>query len=165
MLGNLREKILSWGAKILLGLLIVSFALWGIGDYTTGNLGKDETVATIGEREISSRELKTQVDLSILRMRQVLGQELTNEQAISLGIVDQTLKGIVQETLLSEGAGEAGLMVGDESLGIAIRNDRQFKNRDGRFDRSIFQQALNRSGLNENSFAELYRKELLQEQL
>ena len=37
---NFRKKILSWGAKLLLGLLIISFALWGIGDYTMG--GKDE---------------------------------------------------------------------------------------------------------------------------
>ena len=165
MLGNLREKILSWGAKILLGLLIVSFALWGIGDYTTGNVSKEEAVVTIGEREISSRELESQVETSIARMRQFLGQDLTNQQAFSLGIVDQTLKGMVQETLLSEGASDAGLIITDETVGRSIRGDRQFQNRDGIFDRNIFNQALNRSGLNESTYAELYREELLQNQL
>ena len=61
MIGNFREKLLSWGAKLLLGLIIISFALWGIGDYTTNTGGDGQIVAEIGEQEISSRELESQI--------------------------------------------------------------------------------------------------------
>ena len=80
MLGNFREKILSWGAKLLLGLLIISFGLWGIGDYTTNTGGDDQIVAEIGGQEISSRELESQIQVSISRMREILGQNITNER-------------------------------------------------------------------------------------
>ena len=84
MLGNFRERILSWGAKLLLGLLIISFGLWGIGDYTTNTGGEDQIVAEIGGQEISSRELESQIQVSISRMREILGQNITNEQAFEV---------------------------------------------------------------------------------
>ena len=50
---NFRKKIISWGAKLLLGLLIISFALWGIGDYTMGGKDGDEIIAQVGDQTIS----------------------------------------------------------------------------------------------------------------
>ena len=120
MLGNFREKILSWGAKLLLGLLIISFGLWGIGDYTTNTGGDDQIVAEIGGQEISSRELESQIQVSISRMREVLGQNITNEQALAFGIVDQTLNGMVQEIIFSEGARNTGLIISDDLLNQEI---------------------------------------------
>ena len=165
MLGNFREKILSWGAKLLLGLLIISFGLWGIGDYTTNTGGDDQIVAEIGGQEISFRELESQIQVSISRMREVLGQNITNEQAFAFGIVDQTLNGMVQEIILSEGARNTGLIISDDLLNQKIRNDKQFKNRAGQFDRNVFQQSINRAGYSEGTYVDLYRRELLQKQL
>ena len=165
MLGNFREKILSWGAKLLLGLLIISFGLWGIGDYTTNTGGDDQIVAEIGGQEISSRELESQIQVSISRMREVLGQNITNEQALAFGIVDQTLNGMVQEIIFSEGARNTGLIINDDLLNQEIRSDKQFKNRAGQFDRNVFQQSINRAGYSEGTYVDLYRRELLQKQL
>jgi len=165
MLGNFREKILSWGAKLLLGLLIISFGLWGIGDYTTNPGGDDQIVAEIGGQEISSRELESQIQVSISRMREILGQNITNEQALSLGIVDQTLNGMVQETIFAEGASNTGLIISDDLLNQEIRGDKQFNNRAGQFDRNVFQQSINRAGYSEGTYVNLYRRELLQKQL
>ena len=71
----------------------------------------------------------------------------------------------IKEQLFLEGAREAGLMITDELLRQEIRNDRQFKSTNGQFDRNIFFQEINRAGYNEDSYSELYRKELLQKQL
>ena len=62
---NFRKKIISWGAKLLLGLLIISFALWGIGDYTMGGKDSDETIAQVGDHTISGRDLKFRVNNSV----------------------------------------------------------------------------------------------------
>ena len=48
MLGSFREKILSWGAKVLFGLLIISFGLWGIGDYNISGSNGNDAIAEVG---------------------------------------------------------------------------------------------------------------------
>ena len=56
MLNVLRQKAGSWVVKVLLLLLVVSFAIWGIGDVFFGG-GQNPTVAKVGGSEISASEL------------------------------------------------------------------------------------------------------------
>ena len=52
MLGSFREKILSWGAKVLFGLLIISFGLWGIGDYNISGSNANDAIAEVGAASV-----------------------------------------------------------------------------------------------------------------
>ncbi len=164
MLGSFREKVLSWGAKVLFGLLIISFGLWGIGDYNISGSNADDAIAEVGGRAITGRDLDAEVQRAMARMRRLLGPDFSDEQARALGIIDQTLNTLVRKNVFIAGAEEAGLIVTDEVLGQAIRNDDQFKTA-GQFDRQAFFQALNTTGLSEPAFAALYRFQLLQNQL
>ena len=164
MLGTFRDKILSWGAKILFGLLIVSFGLWGIGDYNISGSSGNDAVAEVGNRAITGRELETQVQNAMSRMRRLLGPEFTDEQARAMGLIDQTLNTLVQQNIFLAGAEAAGLIVNDELLGQAIRDEDQFKS-GGQFNRNAFFQALHNAGLSEAAYTKLYRGQLLQTQL
>ncbi|MDG2033768.1 MAG: SurA N-terminal domain-containing protein, partial [Rhodospirillales bacterium] len=164
MLGSFREKILSWGVKILFGLLIISFGLWGIGDYNMSGSNANDAIAEVGGRSITGRDLDTEVQNAMTRMRRLLGPDFSDEQARSLGIIDQTLKTLVRKNVFIAGAEKTGLIVNDDALGQAIRNDDQFKT-GGQFDRQAFFQALNTAGLSEAAFSSLYRVQLLQNQL
>ena len=55
MLNALRKGVGSWVAKIFLGVLILSFGVWGIGDIFRG--GKQAVLATIGGTKITNSEL------------------------------------------------------------------------------------------------------------
>ena len=156
MLGSFREKILSWGAKVLFGLLIISFGLWGIGDYNISGSNANDAIAEVGDRAITGRELDTEVENAMARMRRLLGPDFSDEQARALGIIDQTLNALVRKNILIAGAEKAGLIVDDDVLRQAIRNDDQFKS-GGQFDRQAFFQALNAAGLSEAAFAAVYR--------
>ncbi len=164
MLGSFREKILSWGVKILFGLLIISFGLWGIGDYNMSGSNANDAIAEVGDRAITGRDLDTEVQNAMARMRRLLGPDFSDEQARALGIIDQTLNTLVRKNVFIAGAEKTGLIVNDDVLGQAIRNDDQFKT-GGKFDREAFFQALNTAGLSEAAFASLYRVQLLQNQL
>ena len=164
MLGSFREKILSWGAKVLFGLLIISFGLWGIGDYNYSGSNANDAIAEVGGRAISGRDLEAEVQNAMARMRRLLGQDFSDEQARALGIIDQSLDTLVRKNVFIAGAEKTGLIVNDEVLGQAIRNDDQFKAA-GQFDRQAFFQALNAAGLSEQAFASMYRVQLLQNQL
>ncbi len=162
---NFRKKIISWGAKLLLGLLIISFALWGIGDYTMGGKDGDEIVAQVGDQTISGRDLKFRVNNSVDRMRKIFGEKVSSEQLMAMGVIDQTLENLIEESLFTQYSQKLGLIISDEILGTEIRTDKQFLDSSGKFHRDKFRQLINRLGYNEKTFMELYRKELIQRQL
>ena len=162
---NFRKKIISWGAKLLLGLLIISFALWGIGDYTMGGKDGDEIIAQVGDQTISGRDLKFRVNNSVDRMRKIFGEKVSSEQLMAMGVIDQTLDNLIEESLFTQYAQKLGLVISDEILGTEIRTDKQFLDSSGKFHRDKFRQLINRLGYNEKTFMELYRKELIQRQL
>ena len=162
---NFRKKILSWGAKLLLGLLIISFALWGIGDYTMGGKDENEIIAQVGDQKISGSDLKFRVNNSIDRMRTLFGEKVSTEQLMAMGVIDQTLDSLIEESLFTQYSQKLGLIISDDILGAEIKTDKQFLDSSGKFHRDKFRQLINRLGYNEKTFMELYRKELIQRQL
>ncbi len=164
MLGTFRDKILSWGAKILFALLIVSFMLWGVGDYIGPATQADE-VAAVGSVKISGNDLQDQVQTSTRRLSAALGQPVTNEQARAFGIVDQTLETMVQRALFQESANQLGLLVQPEMAAREIRDDGRFKSVTGEFNRNIFDQAVSQMGLNEALFLQRYQRDILRGQM
>ena len=71
MLQALRSTVGSWVVKILFALLILSFAVWGIGDIFRGRT--DTTVAEVGDVKISTQELDNAFRQELNRLRQMLG--------------------------------------------------------------------------------------------
>jgi peptidyl-prolyl cis-trans isomerase D len=58
MLQAIRSKAGSFIVKLLFGLLILTFGIWGIGDIFR-NRGTDTVVATVGDQSIRADELQT----------------------------------------------------------------------------------------------------------
>ena len=75
MLSVLRESVGGWVAKIFIGLLALSFAVWGIADVFSGYRGT--ALAVVGEQEITVDEFNFAFQRSIRTLSQRLGQNLT----------------------------------------------------------------------------------------
>jgi len=90
MLDAMRRGALNWLSKILLALLVVAFAVWGVADVFRG-YGRG-TLARIGNTEISVDEYRQayQDELGSIQ-RRMGGRRLTSEQAKLLGIEQRTL--------------------------------------------------------------------------
>ena len=59
MLQDIRDRATSWVAYIIIGLLILSFAMWGIQEYFGG--GGAAPVANVNGNEITLPEFNQQV--------------------------------------------------------------------------------------------------------
>ena len=57
MLEALRKATANWIAKLFIGLLVLSFAVWGVADIF-GGYGR-RTVAKVGDTEISYQDFQT----------------------------------------------------------------------------------------------------------
>ena len=100
MLNSLRRNASSWVVKVLLLMLVVSFAIWGIGDIFYGS-GHNPTVATVGDAEIPAHELAEAFNRAVANLQRQLGPEFDRERAIQLGVMQQTLQDLIGQRLIN----------------------------------------------------------------
>lgn len=164
MLQAIRSKATSFIVKMLFGLLIVTFGIWGIGDiFRVGSTST--TVATVGDREITADQVNQQVQQQLQRLRSVFGNDLDAEQAKKLGVVDQALDGLVSSTLIELEINRLGLAIGDQAVRDAILANPAFRGQNGQFDRNLYDQVLAANNLSDARFEAMERSDLLKQQL
>ncbi|MBM3565166.1 MAG: hypothetical protein FJX42_03515, partial [Alphaproteobacteria bacterium] len=157
VLAVLRQHSGSIGVKILMGLLILSFAAWGVSDVFSPK-GGDRVVATVGSQTIDAVDVERRVENELRRMRDLLGPRFDREQVRAFGLHRAVLDQLIREAVLDQAARRLGLVVSDEVLRVAIEADPAFKGPLGTFDRNRFQQVLSNAGLSENAYIALLRR-------
>lgn len=145
MLDSLRKAASTWVAKVLLGLLVLSFAVWGISGSIFGGPGSN--VLTAGETGVSIVDYRLAYDRQINVMSRQFGTRLTREQAQALGIDQQVLSQLIAGALLDEQAGEMELGLSEDRLAQLTAEDPAFQGPDGRFDRRQFEYVLRQVGM------------------
>ena len=148
---------------VLMGLLIVSFAVWGVGDMLRGFTS--DTVAKVGSTKISQQDYSNKLQTELYRLQRQLRQPLTPQQARALGLDAQVLDRMIDDAAFDERARQMGLAISDDTIADAVRNDPGLKGPDGKFDTAKFNEYLRDSGLNERSFIIQQRDVYLRQQL
>lgn len=167
MMQGLRNASKTWLGKTVVGILfaflIVSFAIWGIGDIFRG--GARNTVATVGKTEIGLEQVRTAYQNEVQRLSRRLRQNITPDQARALGLDQQILSRLVTEAALDNEARALGLSIGDDVVARSIVEDQNFRNASGQFDRGLFNELLRQAGMNEATYVREQRAALLRNQL
>lgn len=163
MLDALRRGATSWVAKILLGLLCFSFAIWGVADVFTG-FGQG-AIATVGEEQISSDRFQQAYQDEMNSISEQIGRRLTPEQARAFGLDARVLARLVGSSALEQHARELNLRLSDVALAEGLKRDPNFQGSDGKFSRTGFEGMLRQMGMSEHGFFQLRRKDELREQI
>src|SRR5690349_13260398 len=90
MLELMRRFATTLAGKILGGLLLIGLAGFGISNVIL-DLGSD-TVATVGDVNISSNDFRRAYDARLSQIAQQTGQQPTNEQAQAMGVTGSVLQ-------------------------------------------------------------------------
>ena len=158
MLHALRNSVNSLGAKILLGLLVLAFAAWGLEGVFAA---RTQTVAaTVGEAEIEIQDFAREFDGRLQTLRRTTGSSLTAEDARRSGFDQIVLSQMATQKALSEEARTLGLDASDTAVSQAIVRAPQFLDAYGKFDRTAYDQTLRRNGLRQNQYEESIREDL-----
>ena len=163
MLRSLRETTGSWVVKIFLGLIMLSFTVWGVGDVLQGP--SDSTVAVVGNAEITANNFSTSYQREYQRLANRFGGRLSNEDARNLGLIDVTLQQVIGQALFQQAAADLELTASDTVIVADIRANPTFRNAVGQFDPLIFEQALANNGFNEASYVAAARRDIARDQL
>src|ERR1043165_3386418 len=154
MLRGMRQASANWLGRIVmavvLGMIAVSFAIWGIGDIFRG-FGRS-TVAKIGSTEITTEQFRQIYNDRIQQLGRELGRPISPEQARLLRLDQQLAGQLVAEAALDQRARQLRLNVSDADVAKQITNDPTFKSPTGQFDRARFEQIIRNAGYTEQRF-------------
>lgn len=154
MLRGIRQASANWLGRavmaVVLGLIAVSFAIWGIGDIFRG-FGRS-TVAKIGSTEITVDQFRQIYNDRLQQLSRELGRPVTPDQARALQLDQQLAGQLVAEAALDQRARQLRLNVPDAEIARQITNDPSFKGPNGQFDRARFDQIIRGAGYTEARF-------------
>jgi peptidyl-prolyl cis-trans isomerase D len=159
MLQAIRSRAGSFLVKVLFGLLILTFGVWGIGDIFTKR-ATDQAVATVGDHSIRAEELQAALRPTLERLNARFGSTIDPQQAKKLGIVDEVLDDLINRSLLDQEAARLRLEVSDQVIRSAVTDNPRFRTPDGRFDRALFNAVLAQNRLTEDQFVAMMRRDI-----
>lgn len=165
MMDNLRAASNHVVLKIILGLIILSFVLTGVGNYLIG--GNGDYAAKVNGQEISRAQLDRAFNNERSRQQQMLGEQfsqLAGNAGYMQQIRQQALSQLVDEMLLDQYAKELKLAISDEQIKQAIFSQPAFQT-DGKFDNTKYLGLINSMGFSADQYAEALRKQLTTQQL
>jgi peptidyl-prolyl cis-trans isomerase D len=167
MLRGLRKASSNWLGKVVMaavvGFLIISFAIWGIGDIFRG-FGRS-TVAKIGRTEITVEQFRTLYNDRLQQYSRQFGRPIGAEQARALGLDRLVISQVVSEMVLDERARAMGLNLSDAEVAKQITADPAFQGPNGQFDRFRFEQMIRSAGYTEARFVAEQKRRLLRRAL
>lgn len=163
MLEKFRRGAAKFLVTLLFSILIVSFALWGIPNYSRDT--SDNTLARVGSARITESEYRRFFDhhLNILSVQ--AGQRLTRENArlayrlqqmqsgnLNADLDREVLNLQIAQAALDQQAQALGLALSDAAIVEQIRNDPAYQGADKKFSRAIFEERARQVGLSDVAY-------------
>jgi peptidyl-prolyl cis-trans isomerase D len=165
MLGAIRNAAQGVIGKaimtVVMGLIIVSFVIWGVGDMLRGFT--TSTVASVGGAKISAQDYRMVYQRTLQQYQRQLRRPLTNDEAREIGLDRAVLQRLVSEAAVDEEARKLGLDISDEALREMITTNPNFRDKSGAFDPALFANAMRDMDTNERGFVSDLRKQSLRQ--
>ena len=162
MLHFIRDRAQGWIAWVIVGLISIPFALWGVNSYLTG--ASDVVVAEVNGSDITQAQLQQSVQQYRDRMRKVLGEQFDPAMFEGTMVKRNILEGLIEQQLLREANSELGQTVSDAAVSEVIRSTPAFQ-RDGQFDAEYYAMVLARVGYTPPSYEAQLRNDLMTQEL
>src|SRR5258708_26585939 len=167
MLRGMRKASSNWLGKIIMatvmGVLIISFGVWGIADIFKG-FGQS-TLAKIGRTEISTEQFRQLYTEKLQQIGRQFGRPLTMDQGRAFGLDRQLPQQAIAEAALDEEARRLGLGQSDAETMRMIFSDPTFKGVGGAFDPARFQATIRQYGFTEQRYVADQRRVSLRRQI
>ena len=165
MLAGIRTFSKSIFAKIIFGVIALSFVIWGL-NASMLNLGTSREVAEIGSQRITPVELDRAFQRSVQNMQNMFGPNFNQQQAIQMGLLKNKVQSLVSQKILREDAKNIGIGISDDKVREQIFSSDSFKDpATGQFSRDRFMQALYQAGYTENEFINGVRGDMMSQQV
>jgi peptidyl-prolyl cis-trans isomerase D len=132
----------SFFIKLLVGIIILPFVFWGMGDVFRG--GNQNVIATIDSKKVSTQEFVTYLNRLNLNEEQI-------ENLPKTDLMEKILSEYIGRKVMALEIEELGISINDNSLRNIIKNDKLFF-KDEKFSRTEYEKFLLKSGITAPAF-------------
>lgn len=156
MTTSARKSISKFFVWVILGLLFVALAGFGIGSFSGGA----SRMGSVGDVEISAEDYARALEQEMRARSSELGQNVTLSMLIANGIDAQIRQSLFARAALDHETAMMGLSVGDEEIAAQILQIPAFQGVDGNFDRQAYEFFLSQRGLSATEFEDELRADI-----
>ncbi len=144
MLEAIRKHAQGWMAKVILALIAVTFALFGLDSYMSGDRSGG-VVAEVGDVAISQEELAREIQGQSERMREALGPAYDPAVTESAAFRKQVLDSLVERKALLQEAQKRKFLAPDAYIASVLAQIPSFQ-QDGAFSQPRYEAVLRQNG-------------------
>jgi len=143
---NNAQGVLVW---IVVGLIVVSFALFGLGSYLSG--ASKVVAASVNDVEISSTALTRAYQNYQERLRKMFGEQYRPEMFGTARVKNEVLQGLITQEVMNQMLHEQGYLASAEQVFEKIKKYEAFQE-DGVFSAKRYKEVLSLQGINGEAF-------------
>jgi len=162
MLQSIREKAQGWIAWVIVILISIPFALWGIQEYL--GVGSAAVKVTVNDREITDKEFESDYRRFRDQLRQQMGSAYRPDLLDDKMLREEVLASVIRSELVYQQATGLNLRASDEILRGLIKSNQAFQV-DGRFNQDAYENATRRIGISTDGYEMQMRQFLVSDQL
>ncbi len=160
MLNSIRNKTKGWVAYLIVGMITIPFALFGVSEYFTGD--SNIIVASIGNDDISKEAYLKEFNAIKRRLQKELGEGYTDD--INSELRPLTIQSMINRRILNKLADESGYAITPRELWMFIQTNDAFKV-EGKFSIDKYKQLLRLKGFSDIEYESIQTEELIQNQI
>lgn len=157
MLQNIRDSLDGWVVWIIVGIIVVPFAFWGIESFRTG--GGDPVVAKVGSQEITQSQFRNGYEQRYQQLVSMMGDKFRPDMIDQTRFRASVLADMTQEAMQQQYVRKQGYYAGDAQLYNYISAIPAFQD-NGKFSDDAYKTALSRRGLSPEHFEAQLRNSL-----
>jgi peptidyl-prolyl cis-trans isomerase D len=160
---------------LLMSMLIISFAFWGIGDMLRMGGGSREVAHVggthipvygwVGGTSVPIEEVRDRFNRQIEQIQQQTGQRPEPEQALRFGLHLRALEDVLQRAVIDYAMQQYGLVVGMTEVQALIARNPAFVGPTGSFDANKYRGLLQQARISEASYVADVRRQIASAQL
>ena len=156
---NNAQGVLVW---IVVGLIVVSFALFGLGSYLSG--ASKVVAASVNDVEISSTELTRAYQNYQERLRKMFGDQYRPEMFTTARVKNEVLQGLITEEVMNQMMYEQGYSASAEQVLERIKKYEAFQD-DGVFSAKRYKEVLSAQRMNGEAFENDLSRDIASQQI
>lgn len=159
MLQTIRDYTQGWIAGIIISLIILSFALWGVHSYFVGG-GVNNVVAVVNGIDIGKEQLTVAYERMRRQLQNQYGSSISKDEG---SLKARALNGLIEVEVLKQASLNQGFGVSDDQVDNYLKSMPEFQV-DGQFSYDRFSEILSSSMLSISEFIDIIRTGLLIDQ-
>jgi peptidyl-prolyl cis-trans isomerase D len=162
MLQQIRDHSGKWFVKIIFGLIVASFMIFGIGDLVRGVINH-KPVAKVGDQNIYMEQYAQEIQRETSRIQSMSKGKISSDQLKQMGFYTNLLDKMIERQAINLEFARLNLLVSNATIKNNVKSLKEFQN-NGQFDYSKYEEMLKQAGISERMLVQDMRQQFINQQ-